>query len=94
MSDKLPCMEDGITSTATFNPIHELMRAMVLRAVEDYHSGNLEDKENAIAYMEDLSEEYVLSFSFICKHLGMDPKKTKDAIIGATHRISTRRRAA
>ena len=39
-------------------------------------------------------EEYIFSFRAICKHLGMDPDKTCHAIMNATHRISTRRRAA
>ncbi len=43
---------------------------------------------------ENDDEEYIFSFSAICKHLNLDPAKTRHAIMNATHRISTRRRAA
>jgi len=74
------------------------MRAIILRTVEDYNSGG-ELQQEAITYMEgsgDAQEddEYIFSFSAICQHLGLDPEKTKIAIKTATHRISTRRRAA
>jgi hypothetical protein len=99
----LPQMDSVLGTGKGYDPIHELMRAMILRAVEDFNSGG-ELREDALNYFyaEDDDnddeirdeDEYVLSFGFICRHLGMDPEKTRHAIINAKHRISTRRRAA
>ena len=92
-SDKLPQMDDGYLGGKGYNPLSELMRAMILRTVEDFHSKG-EFVEEAIQYMNDDDEEYILSFRSICRTLGLDPDKTKYAIMNAKHRISTRRRAA
>ena len=105
----LPQMDTVNGTGKGYDPIHELMRAMILRAIEDFNSGG-ELREDALNYLyaeeneasendntddyEGEVDEYVLSFGFICRHLGMDPEKTRHAIIHATHRISTRRRAA
>ena len=89
----LPEMDMSYSCGKSFNPVSELMRAMILRTVEDYNSlGEL--REEALAYMTDPDEEYVLSFRSICKQMGLDPDKTRYAIMNADHRISTRRRAA
>lgn len=94
-SDSLPRMDMSFHGGKGYDPICELMRAIVLRTIEDYNSGNEEFRHEAIDYMyEEGEEEYIFSFAAICKHLGLDPKKTRDAIIHATHKISTRRRAA
>ena len=93
MSESLPQMDPAYLLGNGYDALNELMRAMILRAVEDFNSGG-ELQEEAIAYMEDADEEYILSFRAICKHLNMDPDKTRYAITHATHRISTRRRAA
>lgn len=92
-SDSLPTMDMSFHGGNGYNPINELMRAIILRTVEDFHSGG-EFLQEAIDYMEDEEEEYVFSFRAICRHLGFDPEKTRYAIVNATHRISTRRRAA
>ena len=92
-ASKLPYMDMSFNGGNGYNSLHELMRAMILRAVEDYNSKG-ELREAAIAYMEDEEEEYIFSFAHICNHFGMDPEKTRYAIMNATHRISTRRRAA
>ncbi len=76
-----------------YDPINELMRAIILRTIEDYRSGG-EFREEAMAYLFDEDEEYVFSFKAICNHLGFDVTKTRDSIMFAEHRISTRRRAA
>lgn len=97
----LPQMDEVLGSGKGYNPVHELMRAMILRAIEDYNSGG-ELREDALKYFfaddnsdgENDDDDYILSFSFICRHLGIDPFKTRCAIMNATHRISTRRRAA
>lgn len=71
----------------------ELMRAIILRAIEDYKStGELHDA--AVQYLNDEDEEYVFSFVSICRYLGFDPARTRDGIINADRKISTRRRAA
>jgi hypothetical protein len=92
-SDSLPTMDMAFHGGNGYNPINELMRAIILRTVEDFHSGG-EFLQEAIEYMHDEEEEYVFSFRAICRHLGFDPEKTRYAIMNATHRISTRRRAA
>ncbi|NLF26128.1 MAG: hypothetical protein GX589_10810, partial [Deltaproteobacteria bacterium] len=43
---------------------------------------------------DDEDDDYIFSFAAICRHLGLDPSKTRHAIMTATRRISTRRRAA
>lgn len=93
MSDSLPQMDSAYLLGNGYSALSELMRAMVLRTVDDFNSGG-ELAEEAIAYMEDPEEEYVLSFRAVCKHMGMDPDKTRFAIMNAKHKISTRRRAA
>lgn len=76
-----------------YDSICELMRAIILRTIEDFKSGG-ELRDEAIAYMSDEEDDYIFSFAFICRYLGMDPAKTRYSIINARHRISTRRRAA
>ena len=76
-----------------YSAVSELMRAMILRTVEDFNSSE-ELRAEAITYMMDPDEEYILSFRSICKYMGLDPDKTRYAIMNADHRISTRRRAA
>jgi hypothetical protein len=71
--------------------VSELMRAMILRTIEDFNSCE-RLKVKAIEYMYREDDDYVLSFQSICKHFGMDPVKTRRAIMNATSRISTRRR--
>ena len=97
----LPQIDTSINGGNGYSPISELMRAIILRTIEDFNSGG-ELMQEAIAYMnggdagddEDEEDEYIFSFAAICKHLGLDPAKTRFAIMNATHRISTRRRAA
>ena len=76
-----------------YNPVSELMRAIILRTIEDLNQGG-EVRDEALAYLEDEDEEYVFSFASICRYLGLDPEKTKYAILNAKTRIRTRRRAA
>ncbi len=91
--DKLPQMDLSFHGGNGYDPMHELMRAMVLRAIDDYNSkGEVHDE--AVEYLNSTEEEYIFSFIAICKHFGLDPAKTRYAIMNATHRISTRRRAA
>ena len=71
--------------------VSELMRAMILRTIEDLN-GSERLKVKALDYMCREDDDYVLSFQSICKHFGMDPEKTRRAIITAGDTISTRRR--
>lgn len=91
--EKLPQMDLSFLGGRGYDPICELMRAMILRAVDDYNSSG-ETRDEAIDYLYSEEEEHILSFRAICQHFGVDPVKTRDAIVHATHRISTRRRAA
>ena len=102
---RLPQWDSAYTPGKGFDSVCELMRAIMLRAIEDYNSPG-ELREEAIKYFFGLTganssdcsqednEEYIFSFKNICGHLGLDPDKTRYAIMNATHRISTRRRAA
>ena len=92
-NDRLPQMDMSYVAGNGYTAIAELMRAMILRTVEDYNSGG-ELREDAITYMFEEEEEYVLSFRYICRHMGMDPDKARYRIMNAKERISTRRRAA
>lgn len=92
-SDSLPQMDLSYHGGNGYDPVNELMRAMILRTIEDYNSGG-ELYQEALAYMLDEDEEYIFSFRAICWHLGLDPDKVRYQIMHATHRISTRRRAA
>ena len=71
--------------------VSELMRAMILRTIEDFKGGD-RLKVKALDYMNSEDDDYILSFQAICKHFGMDPVKTRRAIVTAGDRISTRRR--
>ena len=92
-SSKLPQMDLSPLGGRAINPLSELMRAIILRVVDDYNTPG-ELKEDAIRYMEDEDEEYIFSFSSICKQLGLDPSCTRHAIMFPKKKISTRRRAA
>ncbi len=92
-NDKLPQIDMSYDVGKGYNSISELMRAMILRTIEDYNSGG-ELHDEAVKYMEDEEEEYIFSFRAICFQLGLHPDKTRHAIMNATRRISTRRRAA
>jgi hypothetical protein len=92
-TDQLPQMDMSYNFGKGYNSVSELMRAIILRAVDDYNSSG-ELRQEAIAYLCDEEEEYIFSFIAICRHLGLDPEKTRHAIMYAKHRISTRRRAA
>ena len=95
--DNLPQIDMSFDCGKGYDALNELMRAIILRAVEDYNSPG-ELRTEAIAYMsgeeDDEDDEYIFSFAAICRHLGLDPSKTRHAIMTATRRISTRRRAA
>ena len=93
MSSKLPEMDMSFHGGKGFDSINELMRAIILRTIEDYNSGG-EFRQDAIDYMNDDEDDYIFSFSAICTHLGLNPGKTRHYIMNATRKISTRRRAA
>lgn len=92
-SDSLPQMDLAYLGGGGYSALHELMRAIILRTIEDFNSGG-EFHQEAIEYLFDEEEDYIFSFRAICRHLGFDPEKTRHHIMHATHRISTRRRAA
>ena len=91
--EKLPQIDMSYLGGKGYSPLSELMRAMVLRAVDDYNSTG-ENHVEAVEWLYSEEEEYIFSFRHICRYLGLDPAKTRQAIINPTHKISTRRRAA
>lgn len=92
-SDLLPQMDPAQTYGKTYDSLNELMRAIILRTIDDYNSGGIL-REEALEYMDSEEEEYIFCFHHICKHLGLDPLKTRFSITNAKTKISTRRRAA
>lgn len=92
-SEQLPQMDMSYDGGKGYNPVSELMRAIILRVVDDYNSSG-ELREEAIKYMHSEEEDYIFSFNAICRHLGLDPGKTRHQIMYSKRRISTRRRAA
>ncbi|RMD87026.1 MAG: hypothetical protein D6808_02190 [Candidatus Dadabacteria bacterium] len=78
-------------------PENELMRAIILRVIEDLKKGG-ELKKEALEFLFNTEdEEYIFSFPSICSHLGFNPDAARKAILEAVasgRRISTRRRAA
>ncbi len=92
-SDRLPEMDLSYFSGKGYSAVSELMRAIILRTIEDLNTdGELRDE--AVAYLMDEDEEYIFSFHSICRYFAFDPKKTRDAILNAKTKIRTRRRAA
>ena len=89
----LPQIDSALLGGNGYDPLNELMRAIILRTIEDYNSGG-EFYQEAVDYLFDEDEDYIFSFYAICRHLGFDPEKTRYSIMHATHKISTRRRAA
>jgi hypothetical protein len=96
-SDKLPQIDFSFGASKGYDPINELMRAMILRVIDDLRSGG-EFQAEALAYImddsEEIEDEYIFSYPAICKHMGLDPVKTREMILHPLKRISTRRRAA
>ena len=89
----LPTMDLSYVAGKGYTAVSELMRAMILRTIEDLNSeGELRDE--ALEYINNEDEEYVLSFNSICRYFNFDPVKTRDAILNSKTRIRTRRRAA
>ena len=92
-ADKPPIFQiDAESCTGSVGEaVSELMRAMILRTIEDFNGGE-RLKVKALDYMFREDDDYIFSFLFICKHFGMDPTKARHAIMTAGHTISTRRR--
>ncbi len=90
---KLPQIDKGMHCGGSYNPLSELMRAIILRVVDDLRSGG-ELRAEAVAYLNDEDEEYIFSFISICRHFDLDPAKTKHHILQPKHKIRTRRRAS
>jgi len=86
-------MDTAYLDTRGYSAVSELMRAMILRTIEDLQSG-AELREEALNYLMDEDEDYILSFNSICRYFGFEPDKTRYAILNAKTRIRTRRRAA
>lgn len=92
-SDRLPEMDLAYLDGKGYTAVSELMRAMILRTIEDLQSGP-ELRQEALDYLMNEDEDYILSFNSICRYFSFDPDKTRYAILNAKSRIRTRRRAA
>jgi len=92
-SDRLPEMDLAYFSGKGYSAVSELMRAIILRTIEDLSTEG-ELREEALEYLNDEDEEYIFSFNSICRYFGFDPEKTRYAILNSKTKIRTRRRAA
>lgn len=94
-SSKLPQVDKALTLGGGYDPLSELMRAMLLRVVDDFNSKEEEVRLEAEDYLcAEEQEEYIFSFISICRFFNIDPDKTRDFIINPRHKIRTRRRAS
>ncbi len=101
--DSFPQIDLAMNSGGGYVPENELMRAIILRVIEDLKTPG-ENHDDAMLYMfEDEDDdgedgnEYVFSFRGICRHLGFDHIAARESILQSIadgRRISTRRRAA
>ena len=73
-NDKLPEMDMSLMGGRGYDSLSELMRAIILRTVEDFNSSG-EFHLEAVTYMEDEDEEYIFSFRSICRHFDQILKK-------------------
>lgn len=95
MSSKpMPAMDLSHLGGSGYNPLTELMRAIILRAIDDFRTKNGEVKDDAVSYFESEDDEYIFSFLSICRYLGLHPYLVRQEIFQGQGRISTRRRAA
>lgn len=92
-AEKLPQIDMSYNGGKGYSPLSELMRALILRAVDDLATVG-EYRDEALEWLYSEEEEYIFSFKAVCAHMGLDPGKTRHMIINPTHKISTRRRAA
>lgn len=86
-------MERGTSSSGSYNPLSELMRAIILRVIDDYATGG-ELQQEAAEYLESEEEDYIFSFRAICRHFGFNVDLTRQHIISPKEKIRTRRRAS
>ena len=94
-NSKMPQYDTAYLDNQGYSGLNELMRAIILRTVDDFHSKE-EFRQEAIEYMfneDEEIDEYIFSFKSICNHLGLNPEKTREAIMYADKKISTRRRS-
>lgn len=87
-------MGDGISDQS--NPLATLMRAILLKAIEDFQKGG-HLRRDALRYLhEKLSEhdDHVFSFQSICESLQLDPHSVRTRITGLTKPVRFRRRVA
>ena len=89
----VPQMELESALVASYHPIIELMRAIIVRTVKDYHSGG-RLKAEALEFMRSTDEEYIFSFRSVCRQLGFNHEYVRMGIINSKETIKTRRRAA
>ena len=55
-------------------PEKELLRAVLINAIDDLHHGGLEGRRAAEFFLNlDESEDYLFSFVSICRHLELNP---------------------
>jgi len=88
---RVPSPDAAYEFGPAYVPENELMRAIILRAIEDFQQGG-QHMEDAKVFFEDEDEDYVFSFRAICHTLHIDPDKMREKIYNRTKRISTRRR--
>lgn len=91
-----PEVDLGDGQTDTGNPLGTLMRAILIKAIEDFQKGG-QLRRDAMRYMfESLSEkeDHVFSFASICETLQLDPQSVRTRIVSLTKPVRFRRRVA
>ena len=91
--DLVPSSEDGPARDKHGEPMADLMRSIILRAIDDIRNGG-EVRAEALRYLSAEEDDYIFSFSSICEHFGIDTHLLRNAILSDAATISTRRRAA
>ena len=73
------------------SPVGELMRAVMLTAINDLY-GSSELRSAALEFFWSREEDHIFSFQFMCRFFGMEPIKSRRAILRSVKRIRTKRR--
>ncbi len=78
------------------NPLSTLMRAVLIKAIEDFQKGG-QLRRDVLRYLHENHSEFddhVFSFNSICEALQLDPQSVRSSIFGLTKPVRFRRRVA
>lgn len=82
----------GVSSNNKYcHEIRELMRAIMLLAIRDLQSSG-RHRDEALAFFLSEEEDYLFSFTSICRYLGLDEQKAQEIVLMSQEKLKTRRR--